>query len=215
MRCFSGIDVQGELRLKSGSPAVPSAKLAPQVNNPSPLSRPPMSRHASNRMPAGIVPNSDTLRARRDGGYSIHSAQLQPTPSSHVSSPSTAKSPGFPLQSPISDIHPPPQQQQQQHHTFGPISRANILSQPGGFAPGPSLLTPSSTGDAVEPNMASRPGASGSPLNGNGHHNNNHNTQSRGAGGGGGGGAFYMSPFQKHYEQLGKSPTFTVCPSHI
>ena len=193
-----GIDVQAELRLKSGSPSVPPVNMAPQMTQPSPLSRPPMTQQPTSRISGGIAPKPDTGRgpqAHREGIYSIHSPQLQPTPSSHVSSPSTAKSPGFPLQSAISptttsDIH-----SSQQRHTFGPYPRPHILPHPGNFVPGPSIMTPSSAGDPVEPNMASRSSASGGPLNSS---SNNHTTHSRGPS------AYYMSPFQKPYEQLGE-----------
>lgn len=187
-----GIDVQAELRLKSGSPSVPVANTATYTNQPSPLSRPPMTQQSSSRMPAGIAPNPDTGRRPQ---YDVHSPQLQPTPSSHVSSPSTAKSPGFPLQPAMSpaasDIH----SSQQQRHAFGPFPRSHMLPQPGNFVTGPSIMTPPSASDPAE-NVASRSAATGNSLNSSS--NNNHNSHSRGAS------TFYMSPFQKHYEQLGK-----------
>ncbi|KAL1955195.1 hypothetical protein VTO42DRAFT_8960 [Malbranchea cinnamomea] len=182
--------------------------MASQVTHPSPLAQSPITRQPSNRVPAGIAPKLEPGRltqAPREGAYSMHSPQLQPTPASHVSSPATAKSPGFPLQPAMSPTTPEMHSQPQNHHTFGPY-RPSILPQPGGnFVPGPCVMTPSSTADTVDPNMPSRSGASasGSPLNSNNNNNgsnnlsNNNNHQSRAPG------AYYhLSPFQKQYEHL-------------
>jgi hypothetical protein len=175
---------------------MPPARLATQVNNPSPLSRPPMTQPPPNRA-AGIAPKLETVRGphiHRDVTYGVQSPQLQPTPPSHASSPSATKSPGYPLQGMMSpattDIHAQPQQQQQQppppQHTLTPYQRSQLLNQSGSYVPGPTVMTPSSTADATDPSCQSRSVASNSPHN-----------QSRVP-------THYLSPFQKHYDQLGE-----------
>ncbi|KAF5014840.1 hypothetical protein F66182_14038, partial [Fusarium sp. NRRL 66182] len=105
-----GIDVQTELRLKTGNssaipPVKPSANpLAPK--QPLPLERAAIGRTATQRrqISGAIAPKPDHsgLPQSRDGVYNANSPQPQPTPTSHVSSPSTGRSPGFALQGAIS-----------------------------------------------------------------------------------------------------------------
>ncbi|OKL60297.1 hypothetical protein UA08_04072 [Talaromyces atroroseus] len=99
-----GIDVQAELRLKTGSNSttIPSMK-SNAAKQPLPLERAALSRTSTQRRQASgaIAPKSD-LSHQRDGAYSTSSPQPQPTPSSHVSSPSTGRSPGFALQGAMS-----------------------------------------------------------------------------------------------------------------
>src|SRR5207249_4978602 len=109
------------------------------------------------------------------------------------------KSPGgFPLQGMMSpaatDPHAQQQSQQQIVHqtSLASYQRHQVIPQQGpyGHPPhghGPSVMTPSSTNDPSDPNCQTRSVASNSPLN-----------QSRVPNPG------YYSPFQKHYDQLGK-----------
>jgi len=174
-----GVDVQAELRLKPGNAtgmALPKpGALAPkQSSSPHAALRPNLGlRH----MP-GIAPKSDQQNSgqlNREGAYHIRSPQLQPTPPSHVSSPSTGRSPGFGLHgalSPRATEFPA----QQQH----PHGRASMLAQPTGFAPTTTVRL--NHGDGVDAtsqtmipvgSMASRIPS-----------------------------AFYPSPFHKHYDPL-------------
>ncbi|OJD12018.1 hypothetical protein AJ78_07321 [Emergomyces pasteurianus Ep9510] len=119
-----GIDVQAELRLKSGSPIMPPAKPARQsISQNSPLSRTALNRQSVNRHKVGMpqkLDQSNISQAHREDSYTTRSPQLHPTPISHVSSPSTAKSPGFGLQGgmtpPGAEIQSPQQQNIPQLH---------------------------------------------------------------------------------------------------
>ncbi|CAG8040418.1 unnamed protein product [Penicillium olsonii] len=90
-----GIDVQAELRLKTGAPGAPAKNPAP------PKTAPAGSRNQ--RHPAGIAAKPDAFGiSQREGAYGVSSPQFQATPTSHVSSPSHAKSPGFGFQGAMS-----------------------------------------------------------------------------------------------------------------
>ncbi|KAJ5174655.1 uncharacterized protein N7482_000532 [Penicillium canariense] len=95
-----GIDVQAELRLKTGAPGS-SAKPNPMPSKSAPG---PAARLAQ-RHPAGIASKPDAFAmSQRDGVYGIPSPQFQATPISHVSSPSHTKSPGFGFQGAMSPV---------------------------------------------------------------------------------------------------------------
>ncbi|KAJ5211992.1 uncharacterized protein N7498_003638 [Penicillium cinerascens] len=96
-----GIDVQAELRLKTGAPgASAKANPMPPKSAPGPLGPRPGQRH-----PAGIATKPDVFgMSQREGAYGVPSPQFQPTPTSHVSSPSHAKSPGFGFQGGMSPV---------------------------------------------------------------------------------------------------------------
>ncbi|KAL1964095.1 hypothetical protein VTN77DRAFT_7513 [Rasamsonia byssochlamydoides] len=189
-----GIDVQAELRLKTGNASgfgpVKPGPLPPK--QPSPLERAAISRNSAQRQGSGgIAPKTDLAgmpQQHRDGAYNVHSPQLQPTPSSHVSSPSTARSPGFALQGAMSpkgtEFQAQQQQQQQQQ------GRSAMLSQPRAFSQAPQMgmshaesLDPSTTTATNAPSQSMVPGSS---------------MASRVPS------VYYPSPFQKHYDQLGK-----------
>ncbi|KAI9833033.1 MAG: hypothetical protein M1819_003865 [Sarea resinae] len=96
-----GIDVQAELHAKTGSPHLGPTH-APQgpVSQPPPIQRAIMNRHhQARRSTAGIAPKMELGNANpqtpREGPFSSHSPQLQPTPPSHTSSPTTVTSPGY------------------------------------------------------------------------------------------------------------------------
>ncbi|KAJ5267009.1 hypothetical protein N7478_009817 [Penicillium angulare] len=95
-----GIDVQAELRLKTGAPgAQPKANPMPAKPAPGPGAPRPVQRHP------GIASKPDAFAlGQREGAYAVPSPQFQATPTSHVSSPSHAKSPGFGFQGGISPV---------------------------------------------------------------------------------------------------------------
>ncbi|KAJ5818518.1 hypothetical protein N7474_004109 [Penicillium riverlandense] len=163
-----GIDVQAELRLKTGAPGA-SAK----PNPPMPKSTPGAPR-SGQRHPAGIASKPETFgMSQREGAYGIPSPQFQATPTSHVSSPSQTKSPGFGFQGAMSPVTVDSQA----------TGRPQLLPQPRAFnnqTSPPAISMPQT--DAADPKPRG-PGAMG-PRG------------SRVAA------AYYPSPFQKHYDQL-------------
>ncbi|KAJ5888177.1 hypothetical protein N7495_008218 [Penicillium taxi] len=89
-----GIDVQAELRLKTGAPGIPAKTNA--IHKPGP-NRP---RHPTMTKP-------DAFMSQRESAYAMPSPQFQATPTSQISSPSHTnhtKSPGFGFQSALSPI---------------------------------------------------------------------------------------------------------------
>lgn len=179
-----GIDVQAELRLRSGAfgvgPLKPNNVVAPK--QPSPLERAALNRNPAQTHKPGIAPKTEqpSMSQRpREGPYAVHSPHLQPTPPSHVSSPSNAKSPGFGLQGAMSPTGADFQAQQQQQH-----ARPQLLSQPRGFNQAhPQMGIPHS--ESMEPVTSQPMMPSGSAA-----------MTSRMPS------AYYPSPFQKHYDQL-------------
>ncbi|KAJ5723396.1 hypothetical protein N7488_001431, partial [Penicillium malachiteum] len=95
-----GIDVQAELRLKTGAPGVqPKTTPMPPKPAPGPAGPRPTQRHP------GLASKSDAFAmSQREGAYAVPSPQFQATPTSHVSSPSHAKSPGFGFQGGMSPV---------------------------------------------------------------------------------------------------------------
>ncbi|KMU85214.1 MEAB protein [Coccidioides immitis H538.4] len=162
-----GIDVQGELRLKSGSPSLPPARLPPhQPHRPSPLSQPMFNRQPTHQQSVGIAQRSAQVGvSQHEGAYNVHSSQTQqPTPSSHVSpSPAASVSSGYTLHGGMSPAGVEIHAQSQSHKSQFP--RAPVLPQPGGFGQGAHVLTPTSI-DTPDTNAGSQPGApSGTPIN--------------------------------------------------
>ncbi|EAW09668.1 bZIP transcription factor [Aspergillus clavatus NRRL 1] len=170
-----GIDVQAELRLKAGAPGGNPIKPSPMVAKPpSTLERVAVNRSTAHRLPAGIAPKGDAFAMSRDGAYGMPSPQFQATPSSHVSSPSHTKSPGFAFQGAMSPTGMDPAQAQHARSQLNPHSRS--LSQ---ASPPLGIVRP----DSVDPKSAT-PGGTGP-----------RGTRMPSA-------AYYPSPFQKHYDQL-------------
>ncbi|KAF7164059.1 hypothetical protein CNMCM5623_008778 [Aspergillus felis] len=170
-----GIDVQAELRLKAGAP--PGAPIKPNImaaKPPSTLDRAAVNRASAQRLPAGIAPKGEPFAMSRDGAYGIPSPQFQATPSSHVSSPSHTKSPGFAFQGGMSPNGTDAQHAQHARSQLNPHSRS--LSQ---ASPPISIGQPEST----DPKSAV-PGGPGPRVS---------RVPSA---------AYYPSPFQKHYDQL-------------
>jgi hypothetical protein len=143
---------------------------------PSTLDRAAVNRTVAQRLPAGIAPKGEPFAMSRDGAYGIPSPQFQATPSSHVSSPSHTKSPGFAFQGAMSPNGMDAQQAQHARSQLNPHSRS--LSQ---TSPPISIGQPEST----DPKSAV-PGGTGPRVS---------RVPSA---------AYYPSPFQKHYDQLGK-----------
>lgn len=149
---------------------------------------------------AGIAPKTTeafSIPQSRDSGgggggggaYGVSSPQFQATPSSHVSSPSHTKSPGFNFQGAMSPVGmEQPQQGQPQQ------GRPQLLPQTSGFNhTSPPLAMQQSEIDP-KPGMPGGPGSRAAaripPT------------------------AYYPSPFQKHYDQLGMFEA-SLIQSHI
>lgn len=201
----AGIDVQAELRAKTGSPHLGPTKSAPpaSTNQPSPIQRALMNRHhQARRSASGIAPKFEpahAVSAHHEGVMSTQSPQLQPTPPSQTSSPSTTKSPGFVVQGgmtpPVSDRQaqqqPQPQlQHQHQHHQPRPHQPPKAQNRPRIQPhPGIRILTTDVVGSPLAPQTAPSGGSASAGTS-----------------------TFYPSPFQNHIEQLGKltPPLFSI-----
>ncbi|KAA8568788.1 hypothetical protein MFRU_017g00030 [Monilinia fructicola] len=111
-----GIDVQAELRAKTGSPHLGPTHMQQNMVQPPTVQRAIMNRHHQARR------SNSSIAPKLEPGVSFHnnqSPQSRPTPSSHASSPTTS-SPGFNnpgvLTPPSSDSQMQHQQQQQRLH---------------------------------------------------------------------------------------------------
>ena len=172
-----GIDVQAELRAKTGSPHLGPTHMPQNMAQPPTVQRAIMNRHHQARR------SNSSIAPKIEPGAPIHSPQSRPTPSSHASSP-TSNSPGFNLNQP--GVLTPPasdsqlQLQQQQHRLQAARAQAQHgLSNPGlghaGLVGNP--LGPKGQGSA------GNGGTGGTPV----------------------AAAYYpISHFQNHIEQLGK-----------
>lgn len=171
-----GIDVQAELRAKTGSPHLGATHMAPNMAQPT-VQRAIMNRHHQARR------SNSSIAPKLEPGSTL-SPQSRPTPPSHASSP-TSISPGFHnpgvLTPPASDaMHYPPQQQQRMQ------------------APKPQPQHPMQT----NPNLIGNTGVLGVQMGGKGPgQGSSAGTGSTPAPAA----AYYPSgPFQNHIEQLGK-----------
>lgn len=165
---YPGIDVQAELRLKTGAPgASVKANSMPPKSGPGPAGTRPAQRH-----PAGIASKSEAFgMSQREGAYGVSSPQFQATPTSHVSSPSHAKSPGFGFQGAMSPVGVDSQG----------TGRPQLLPQPRTFnnqTSSPAISMPQT--DPTDAKSRGHRGARDMAA------------------------AFYPSPFQKHYDRLGR-----------
>ncbi|KAL3470822.1 bZIP transcription factor [Aspergillus californicus] len=121
-----GIDVQAELRLKTGSSNGPGKPSPISTKAPS-LQQAAISRSSAQRHPSGLAPKEPfSVPQSRDGAFGIPSPQFQATPPSHVSSPSHTKSPGYGFQGAISPVGVDPQAQ---HARSQMISHSRNISQ--------------------------------------------------------------------------------------
>jgi len=168
-----GIDVQAELRAKTGSPHLGPTHMPQNMAQPPTVQRAIMNRHHQARR------SQSSIAPKLEPGASMQSPQSRPTPSSHASSP-TAISPGFHnpgvMTPPGSDSQMQFQQQQRLQGAHAPkqpthgLIGANVLAgNPGAGAP-----------------LAPKPGSNGAST-----------------GGTPAAAAYFASPnFQNHYEQL-------------
>lgn len=163
--------MQAELRLKTGAPGSSAkANPGPPKSAPGPAGPRPGQRH-----PASIASKSEAFgMSQRDGAYGVPSPQFQATPSSHVSSPSHAKSPGFGFQGGMSPVGVESQGS----------GRPQLLPQPRTF--NNQTSPPAISMPQTEPNDPKPRGPRGQRV----------------------AAAYYPSPFQKHYDQLGKLPFY-------
>lgn len=183
-----GIDVQAELALK-GSPNLRPHRVPPVTGQASPMQKAMLSRQQQQRHRPAMAPPIQTVNpsSQVGGQHSFAgSPTAQPTPPSQHNSPSTARSPRFPMQggmaSPATEMAPQPPQpapqgrplQPSQLPTFAPQHGTQVrsISNPGG----PTAFSPRTQ---ANPTM----------------HDN-----------------YYPASFQKHYSQLGKLPrSFFPC----
>ncbi|KAL2074416.1 hypothetical protein VTL71DRAFT_8194 [Oculimacula yallundae] len=123
-----GIDVQAELRAKTGSPHLGPTHMPNMAQAPT-VQRAIMNRHHQARR------SNSSIAPKLEPGAALHSPQSRPTPSSHASSP-TSLSPGFLPQGvmtpPAAESQMQFQQQQQRLQAAKP--------QPPRAIPGPSGL---------------------------------------------------------------------------
>jgi hypothetical protein len=154
-----GIDVHAELAAKTGSPgAGPVNRSHPlhgaPLNQASTMQRAMMNRHQARRstssVPAKIEPATHTPLQYTDQ----HSPQLQPTPASHISSPSV-HSPSYGLQNVPSPSHSAEllAQQQQQHQQQHP-PRATNHQAPTRLQMTPSNPQPTAAPASATPSSA-------------------------------------------------------------
>lgn len=169
----AGIDVQEELQLKTG------ASGASTKANPMPAkaaSGAAAAPRAPQRHPAGIASKSEAFgMSQREGAYGVSPPQFQATPSSHISSPSHTKSPGFGFQGAMSPVGVDSQN----------TGRPELLPQPRTFnsqTSPPGMSMPHTEPADPKPRGATAMGPRGARV----------------------AAAYYSSPFQKHFDQLGK-----------
>lgn len=108
---------------------------------------------------------------QREGAYGVSSPQFQATPTSHVSSPSNTKSPGFGFPGAISPVGVDSQGTSRPQLLPQPRTFSNQTSPPAISIPHTEPADPKARGPRTARNIAA---------------------------------AYYPSPFQKHYDQLGK-----------
>lgn len=213
---LSGIDVQTELQMKSGSPAFPPGfmqqltGMSQMQSSQPPLQRAALQRQHARRSGQALTPKLAPGHSHGDLGFNSTSPQAGPTPSSHVSSPSnlSTRSP-IAMQTggmtpPASGVHA---QSQGQHTSHFPRSQQSSLNpvmyqpqqqtshlqraqRPGQFQSGGHGGLPKPPNNS-QSNGPHPPGSSGSGVNGT-------------AGSVTSASAYYPSPFQKHIDQLGK-----------
>ncbi|KAK7521265.1 uncharacterized protein IWZ02DRAFT_378640 [Phyllosticta citriasiana] len=187
-----GIDVQAELRAKTGSPHLGPTRMPPPagsaVQQPPPMQRAIMNRHHQARRSFAAMPQKVDV----DAAVQNHSPQSQPTPASHMSSPSTTatKSPNFmpsvsPNVGPVSQpqVQQQQTQQQQQIRPQPPRQQYNPLPPPR-----PPVNTQFNASNGMPNASPVNTPAGGNPM----------------AGGANGASNYYPSPFQSHMDQLGK-----------
>ncbi|KAG9234254.1 hypothetical protein BJ875DRAFT_376832 [Amylocarpus encephaloides] len=178
-----GIDVQAELRAKTGSPHLGPTHMPQNMAQAPTVQRAIMNRHHQARR------SQSSIAPKLEPGASVQSPQSRPTPSSHASSP-TALSPGFHhpgVMTPPSSDSQMQFQQQQQPQPQQQKQRLQQARQPVTHAltGGKAMLVNTGIPASLAPKG---PGSSGTST-----------------GGTPAAAAYFASPnFQNHYEQLGK-----------
>jgi hypothetical protein len=173
--------VQAELRAKGGSPNLGPTRMPVSAAPVSqPIQRYAVNKYAQNRRSLTGMPKPDGVSP---GLPPTISPRIQPTPTSHISSPTTSitQSPNFLPQG--GAISP----------SFGPIAQ-----QSQQLRPPPQQLRP-------QFNPPQRPAAVSSTYPTSAATIASALTANPGTGPG-----YYPSPFQNHYEELGKYPM--MCP---
>lgn len=180
---FLGIDVQAELRAKTGSPHLGPTHMPQNMAQAPTVQRAIMNRHHQARR------SQSSIAPKLEPGAPLQSPQSRPTPSSHASSP-TAISPGFHnpgvMTPPGSDSQMQFHQQQQQQRLQAAQAAKQPINQGNQGLPGHGgLLGNQGVGAPLAPKG---PGSGGTST-----------------GGTPAAAAYFASPnFQNHYEQLGK-----------
>lgn len=207
-----GIDVQTELQMKTGSPVLGPGFMhpAPTVPPQPQLQRTALQRQQARRSGQIYLPKLAPGQSNQDMNFTTTSPHAHPTPSSHASSPSqlSTRSPMTMHQGgmtpPTSAVLAQPQAQHLQK--FGRTTQQHPnqayyqpQQQPGG-AQRPPQRPPPSNYQGSTSGLSSISAGSQNSM-----------TQSLPATTGGNAGpqsasAFYPSPFQKHFDQLGKFP---------
>jgi len=133
-----GIDVQAELRAKTGSPSLGATHMPQTMAQPPPVQRAIMNRHnQARRSASNIAPKLEPgiPVAMHTAAHTNISPQSRQTPSSHHSSP-TSNSPGFPthgvMTPPASDAQMHQQRLQQQIKHGLPMPSAGTIPSPLG-----------------------------------------------------------------------------------
>lgn len=148
-----GIDVQAELRAKTGSPHLGPTHMQQSLNQPPTMGRAIMNRHQNRRSNSNIAPKLEPGTVSASHPYpAMHpntSPQTRPTPPSHHSSP-TSNSPGFAAQGvmtpPASDSQAQMQRVSQPmkahvHHGLPPVTGPSMVSvMKGQGSSGPSSM---------------------------------------------------------------------------
>ncbi|KAH7360529.1 hypothetical protein BKA65DRAFT_547245 [Rhexocercosporidium sp. MPI-PUGE-AT-0058] len=124
-----GIDVQAELRAKTGSPHLGPTHMPNMAQAPT-VQRAIMNRHHQARR------SNSSIAPKLEPGAPLQSPQSRPTPSSHASSP-TSHSPGFLPQGvmtpPAADSQMQFQQQQQQRLQAAKPQPSHVIPGPSGL----------------------------------------------------------------------------------
>ncbi|KAK5938783.1 hypothetical protein PMZ80_008975 [Knufia obscura] len=181
-----GIDVQGELRLK-GSPHLGPIRQRGVGSQSMPMQKAMMNRQrsAARQRPAMAPPPIQTVGQTRANamGDTVNSPLVQPTPPSQHSSPSTTRSPGFPMQgiaSPSTDLQP--RQQYPQQRKMQPMPQA-------------AFQQPQQQQQQRSHSRSMSAHTMGQPYSRRSMHVPVSQTQAN----------YYPTSFQKHYDQLGNT----------
>jgi hypothetical protein len=197
--CLPGIDVQAELRAKTGSPSLgptrPAASTHTSPNQPPLQQRAILNRQQQRRSLQGPPKPDGTngLPMIQPDGPIQRSPLSQPTPGSHLSSPaqSATRSPNFTPQgqtvSPNFGPIPPQQQQQQQQQLRPQPPRTNFNP----MMTGPQRPITQAPTNGIHNASTVGPNANGI-------------TQSSGPS------SFYQTQYSDHMNQLGKQ-----CPTSV